>query len=157
MAKPTVGVEHIETMFRSSWLHTALWSYVTGQVRCGTSVANAIRDFAAAMGMADCDENALRKVYDRKCAEFKSSHKEIKSAIGDDVMRERVRVIDEIREGVLGVFFKRKIFPRKYIETIGGAVHVKKDSNYITQAEKDRIGQELNEIITDIIFKQHGA
>lgn len=67
----------IKTIYTSNFLHTTLWSFVTGQRLCGTDVSVAIRNYMHHFDVLDLEFSTLKWAYYRKDKEFRKSASDI--------------------------------------------------------------------------------
>lgn len=63
----------IKDIYASNFLHTVLWSFVSGQRLCGVDFGVSIRNFIEHFGLEDVEEGTLRQAFYRKDAEYKKA------------------------------------------------------------------------------------
>jgi hypothetical protein len=97
MAKTSSEQTGIQLIYASNFLHTSLWSFVTGQKLCGKEVNESIKTFMSYFNLEDIEFGSLKQAYYRKNAEFMKCAKGIstdaKVVFDAEVHREVDRVL----------------------------------------------------------------
>ena len=91
----------IKSIYTSSWYHTTLWAYISGQTRRGASTSQAIDDFINFFQLEDAEKSSIWKAYNRRNKEFRlqsgTVKTDVKKAIGAEKAIENEGLRDQLK------------------------------------------------------------